>query len=164
MKTSEELSTMSIQEVAQAIEAHHAEANVYYEALGSKIAKKTEGALNLGDEKLDVAEYWLKIAKEYRGDLPMNFDLNGFEEAVLGFKFMVDYASKNGKLTVKLKTARETASKDCRFFSAQVRKRVQELSKNPVYALILEKEPNKRQAKEKAKDAAETPTATPATN
>ncbi len=162
--TSEVLVTMSIQEVAQAIEAHHQESNLLYEALGSKIAKKTDGALNLGDEKLDVAEYWLKIAKEYRSDLPMNFDLNGFEEAVLGFKFMVDYAGKNGNLTVKLKTARETASKDCRFFSAQVRKRVQELSKNPIYALILEKEPNKRQAKEKAKDSAETPTATAAAN
>lgn len=164
MITSEVLANMSIQEIAQAIEAHHAEANVYYESLGSKITKKTEGSLNLGDEKLDVAEYWLKIAKEYRGDLPMNFDLNGFEEAVLGFKFMVDYASKNGNLTVKLKTARETASKDCRSFSAQVRKRIQELMKNPVYDLILEKEPNKRQVKEKAKDSTETPTATPATN
>ena len=149
----EVLETMSIKEVSEAIEVHHQEANLLYEALGNKITKKTQGLGNLGDNRVDVAEYWLKIAKEYRNDLPMNFDISGFEEAVLGFKFMVDYASKNGNLTVKLKTARENASKDCLAFSAQVRKRIKELDSNPIYALILQKEPNQRQAKETAKPA-----------
>ena len=158
MISAEVLVTMNMQEIAAAIEAHHAEANPLYEALGNKITRKTDGLVNLGDAKVDVAEYWLKIAKDYRNDLPMNFDVVGFEEAVLGFKFMVDYANNNGNLTVKLKAARETASRDCRAFSAQVRKRVQELSKNPVYALILDREPNQRQSKETAKLTTATPT------
>ncbi len=151
MITVEDLATMSIKEIAEAIDAHHEEANPLYEALGNKITKKTEGLGNLGDNRVDVAEYWLKIAKAYRSDLPMNFDISGFEEAVLGFKFMVDYASKNGNLTVKLKTARENASKDCLAFSAHVRKRIKELESNPIYALVLQKEPNQRQVKETAK-------------
>lgn len=156
MITSEVLSNMSIQEIAQAIEAHHQESNLLYEALGGKIIRKTEGDGFLGDEKFATAEYWLKIAKEHRKILAMDFNLVGFEEAVIGFEFMVDYAKSNGSLTVYLKTARDKASKDCAFFCSVVRKRVKELEKDPIYALVLSNEPNPRKVTEKSTDKAAT--------
>ena len=57
------INQQGIKEVSEAIEVHHQEANLLYEALGNKITKKTQGLGNLGDNRVDVAEYWLKIAK-----------------------------------------------------------------------------------------------------
>lgn len=144
MISAEALAAMSIQEVAQAIEDQHKETTLLYEALGAKSKKRTFGEKPMGDDKATNAEYWLKIAKEQRKSLAMDFDMESFEESVIIFKCMTDLISSNGSLSVKLKVARENASKDCFYFSSIVRKMVQDKGKDPVFALILEKEPNPR--------------------
>lgn len=154
MKTSEELLSMSIQDVAQAIEDHNKDTDILYESMASKITKKTNGVMTMNDDKVNVVEYWLKVARTQRKILSMDFDLAGFEEAYIGFKFMVDLVTDNGSLTAKLKTARDIASSDCFFFCSIVRKTVKAKEKEPVFALIVEKEPSPRQSKKK--------TATPA--
>lgn len=150
MKTSEELTTMSIQEMAQAIDEHNKDTDILYEFMATKITKKTNGVMTMNDDKVNVAEYWLKVARAQRKILSMDFDLAGFEEAYIGFKFMVDLVTENGSLTAKLKTARDMASSDCFYFCSIVRKAVKTKEKEPVYALILEKEPSPRQSKKKA--------------
>jgi Mg-chelatase subunit ChlI len=144
MTSEEDLLKMSITEVAQAIVENNKETHAFYEALASKIRKRTNGERPMGDDKVPNAEYWLKIAKEQRKMLAMDFDLDGFEESVIGFKLMSELAASNGSISVKLKTARETTSKDCYFFCAVVRRAAQSKEKDPVFALILEKEPNPR--------------------
>lgn len=163
----EELEKLGLQEVAQTIDEHHKDEDTLYEILASKITKKTEGVMTMGDENVSVAVYWLKVAKAQRQNLAMNFDIAGFEDAVTGFKFMVDLVTENGTLSTKLKTARITASSDCFFFCSIVRKMVKTKQKDPIFALILEKEPNQRQVKKKeatpAADPSKAETATPTT-
>jgi hypothetical protein len=113
MLSNEDLLKMSIPETAQAIEEHHRETTALYESLASKIKKRTNGEKTMGDDKASTAEYWLKVAKEQRKILAMDFDLDGFEESVICFRFMTDLVTSNGNLSVKLKTACDTASKDC---------------------------------------------------
>lgn len=89
MISAEALAAMSIQEVAQAIEDQHKETTLLYEALGAKSKKRTFGEKPMGDDKVTNAEYWLKIAKEQRKSLAMDFDMESFEESVIIFKCMI---------------------------------------------------------------------------
>lgn len=146
MITSEELATMSIQEIAQAIAQHQKETTLLYDAMGNKNKKRTTGEKPMGDDKVANAEYWLRIANEQRRSLAMDFNMAGFEESVIIFKCMTDLVNANGSLSVKLKIARDDAAKDCFYFCSIVRKMVQDKSKDPVFALILDKEPNPRKA------------------
>ena len=146
MITSEVLATMSIQEIAQAIAEHQKETTLLYEAMGSKNKKRTNGEKPMGDDKVGNAEYWLRVAKEQRKSLAMDFNMEGFEESVIIFRCMTDLVNANGNLSVKLKIARDDAAKDCYSFCSIVRKMVQDKNKDPVFALILEKEPIPRKA------------------
>ena len=150
------MEALTFQDIVNAIGEKHLESNQLYEALGTKITRKTEGDGFLGDDRVDTAKYWLNVAKLHRRILSIDFNLAGFEEAYLGFKFMVDYTKTNGSLTVYLKAARDKASKDCAAFCAVVRKRVKELEKDPVFALVLANESSPR-AKAKPKEATTTP-------
>ncbi|MBL7814657.1 MAG: hypothetical protein JNL70_06595 [Saprospiraceae bacterium] len=149
MIENETLAAMSIQEISQAIEERHKEMGLFYESMASKITSKTTGVKPMSDDKVSQAEYWLKVAKDQRRILSMDFDLVSFEEAVTVFKLIVNWTTENGNLTVKLKTAREIAARDCFAFCSIVRRAVQEKKKEPVYALILEKEPSPRQPNSK---------------
>ena len=146
MFSTEALESMSIEEIAQAIAEHHKETTVLYEAMGAKNKKRTFGEKPMADDKVTNAVYWLKTAKEQRKSLAMDFDMVGFEESVIIFKCMTDLITANGSLSVKLKIARENAAKDCFYFCSIVRKMVKDKEKDPVFALILEKEPNPRKA------------------
>jgi hypothetical protein len=169
MLSIEELGKLSIQEVAQTIDEHHKEEDTLYEVLASKITKRTKGVMTLSDENVTVAEYWLKVAKAQRKILAMDFDLDGFGDACIGFKFMVAMATENGNLSAKLRVARDIASSDCFTFNSIVRQAIRARQDDPVFALILEKEPNQRQSKKKdattpAKDAPKSETTTPPTS
>jgi hypothetical protein len=160
--TIEVLETMSIPQIAQTIEDHNKETALLYEAMAAKNQKRTTGEKPMSDDKVSNAVYWLRIAKEQRKILAIEFDLPGFEESVIIFKCMTDLIEANGNLSVKLKIARENAAKDCLFFCSIVRKAIQEKAKDPVYTLILGKEPNPRKAptsngvQAKAKEETET--------
>ncbi len=144
--TSEVLETMSVQEIAQAIAEHQKETTLLYEAMGNRNKKRTSGEKPMGDDKVSNAVYWLRIAKEQRKSLAMDFDMEGFEESVTIFKCMTDLINANGSLSVKLKIARDNAAKDCYYYCSVVRKMVQDKGKDPVFSLILDKEPSPRKA------------------
>jgi hypothetical protein len=57
---------------------------------------------------------------------------------------MVDIDAENENSAVLLKTAHNNASKDCFWYISYIRRRVKELEQDPIFKLILQKEPNIR--------------------
>ena len=145
MISTKELASMSVPALAAAIETHHQEMALLYEAMAAKMSKQTVGEAFLSDEHINVAEYWLKIAKDYPKILSMDFDVNLYEERVVFFKSVVSVAAQNQNTTILLKAARDKASKDCFWNASYVRRRVKELAFNPIFKLILQKAPNPRE-------------------
>jgi hypothetical protein len=145
MISTKELASMSVQALATAIETHHHEMALLYQAMAAKMAKQTVGEAFLSDENIVVAEYWLKVAKEYPKILSGDFDVNCFEEKTIFFKSIVGITAQNEKTAVLLKSARDNASKDCSWHVSYVRRRVKELELNPIFKLILQKAPNPRE-------------------
>jgi hypothetical protein len=146
MLSTKDLAKMSVQDLAAAIETHHHEMALLYEAMSAKMSKQTIGEAFLSDEHLNIAEYWLKIAQDYPKILSVDFDVKRYEERVLFFKSLVNIAAQNQNTAVLLKAARDNASKDCFWNASYVRRRVKELEWNPIFKLILQKAPNPREA------------------
>ena len=150
MISTKELTSMSVPALAAAIETHHPEMALLYEAMSAKMSKQTVGEAFLSDEHINIAEYWLKVAQDYPKILSIDFEVNSYEERVIFFKSVVSVAAQNQNTAVLLKAARDNASKDCFWNASYVRRRVQELAFNPVFKLILQKAPNPREASIKA--------------
>jgi hypothetical protein len=145
MNLTKDWANRSVQDLAVAIETHHQEMYLLYQAMAAKMSKQTIGEAFLSDDNIVVAEYWLKVAKDYPKILSLDFDVNSFEERYLFFKNVVNIATQNENIAVLLKTARDNASKDCSWNVSYVRRRVKELELNPVFKLILQKAPNPRE-------------------
>jgi hypothetical protein len=150
MIATKDLASMSVQALATAIETHHNEMALLYQAMADKMAKQSVGEAFLSDDNIVVAEYWLKVAKDYPKILSVDFDVNSYEERVIFFKSVVNVAAQNQNTAVLLKTARDNASKDCFWNASYVRKRVKELEFNPLFKLILQKAPNPRESTPKS--------------
>lgn len=144
MISTENLAQMSIEELAKVIKIHHQEMALLYQAMARKMSKKTIGKAFLKDEKLILAEYWFEIAKEYPKILSVNFDINRFKEIIFFFKTMIEIDIQNENSIIFLKTAHNNASKDCFWYISYIRRRVKELQKDPIFKLILQKEPISR--------------------
>lgn len=142
MITTEAMDAMSIEELAKEIETHHAYGHTLYEAMAGKVVRiNTTGEGSMRDEALNVANYWFEEANNNKGILAANFDYKGYARALTSLTCIVGATSQDAKNTTLLKTARKDAAKDCATFSSAVRKRFKELEKDPVYKLILDKEP-----------------------
>jgi hypothetical protein len=142
MLTVEEMATMSIEELAKHIDAHHAQGSLLYTAMAGKVVRiNPTGDGSMRDEALNVATYWFGEANDNKGILPANFDYKGFGSALTSLTSIIGATSQDVKNTALLKTARNHAAKDCATFSSAVRKRFKELEKDPVYKLVLDKEP-----------------------
>jgi hypothetical protein len=150
MISPKELASMSVQALAIAIETHHHEMALLYQAMAAKMAKQTVGEAFLSDDNMVIAEYWLKVAKDYPKILSVDFDVNSYEERVIFFKSVVNVAAQNQNTAVLLKAARDNASKDCFWNASYVRRRVKELEFNPLFKLILQKAPNPRESAPKS--------------
>ena len=150
MISTKEWASMSVPALAAAIETHHPEMALLYEAMAAKMSKQTVGEAFLSDEHINVAEYWLKVAQDYPKILSVDFDVHRYEERVIFFKSVVSVAARNQHTAVLLKAARDNASKDCFWNASYVRRRVKELEFNPVFKLILQKAPNPREAAPKS--------------
>jgi hypothetical protein len=59
---------------------------------------------------------------------------------------MTQIIAQENNTSVILKKPRDNASQDCFWSISYVRRRVQELEENPVFKLILQKEPNPRES------------------
>lgn len=141
MLTVEEMAAMSIEELAQHIDAHHIQGSLLYTAMAGKIVRiNTSGDGSMRDEALNVATYWLEEAEKNKGILSANFDYKGYARALTSFSCIVSATSQDATNVTLLKTARNNAAKDCAAFSSIVRKRFKELEKDPVYKLVLDKE------------------------
>ena len=149
MITSEELSKMNLLEIAQAIELHHQETTLLYSAMAEKISKKTDGVKSMSDAKVAVAEYYFGVSKDHPEVLPANFDFKGFEDSAICFKVVVDAKSQGDDAKIILKSPRDISSQDSAAFVSQVRNRIKELSSDPIFKQILQKEPSPRQVKVK---------------
>jgi hypothetical protein len=145
MISSTEVANMSVEQLTRAIETHHQELFLLYQAMANKISKKTVGEKSLKDDNTVAAEYWLKVGKEHPEMLASDFNINHFEEALLSFKSVVDIKIQNENATVILKTPRNSVSTDCSWYISYIRRRVKELEYNPIFKLILQREPNARQ-------------------
>ncbi|MEY4935043.1 MAG: hypothetical protein RIS64_1402 [Bacteroidota bacterium] len=75
MISSKEMANMSIEQLAQAIETHHQELTLLYQAMANKISKETVGEKSLKDDNVFVAEYWLRVAKDHPEILSADFDI-----------------------------------------------------------------------------------------
>lgn len=149
MMSKEELAKMSIKELSTAIDAHHQETNALYTEMATRISKQTEGVHGMSDENVDKAVYWSKTAREHTEILPVNFNFDGFDDAAIFFETVVNIKSQREDIDIVLKNPRDIASRDCATFSSKVRKSVKEFENDPVFKLILQKEPNPRQFKPK---------------
>ena len=149
MVPNEALAKMSIQEIAQAIETHHQETTLLYEALAQKITKQTDGTKYMSDDRVDEVVYWYKVAVDHPEILASNFDSAIFNAVDVGFKTMVSVKNQEESTRVILKTPRDILSKDAAALCSMVRRRVKENESNPVFKLILQKEPRPRQSASK---------------
>jgi hypothetical protein len=147
MISSKEMAHMNVEQLAQAIETHHQELALLYQAMANKISKKTVGEKFLKDDDTASAEYWFKVGKDHPEILSADFKMNHFEESLLSFKTVVDIKVQNENGTVILKAPRDNSSTDCSWYISYIRRRVKELEYNPIFKLILQREPNPRQSK-----------------
>lgn len=144
MISTKDLANMSIENLTQAIETRHEELALLYQTLAAKSSKQTIGEAYLADDRVADAEYWFNVGKTHRNILAEDYNLNSFEESILFFKSAVTVTQKNSSNTMLLKTARDKASKDCAWHILHIRKRVKELKQDPIFKLILQREPNPR--------------------
>ena len=149
MISQEALEKMTLAEITAAIKVNHNDLALLNTEFAKRITKTTDGQSFLSDDKVESAEYYLQVAKDNRQVFPMDFSVEAFETAVVAFRSMVDTTSDNEDALIILKTPRNSASQDCNVFVATVRKRVRELISNPIFKLILEKEPYPRKSKSK---------------
>jgi hypothetical protein len=146
MISTKDLANMSVLDLAQMIETRRQETVLIYQAIAAKITKKSLGTAFLKANKLASAEYYLQVAKDHPEILAPTFDVNHFEEVILFFKTMQDTMLQDGNTAVILKAPRDSASQDCFWSVSYIRRRVQELQANPIFKLILQKEPNPRES------------------
>jgi hypothetical protein len=150
MISTKDLTNMSVQDLAKAIEAHRQEMVQLYQAMATKVTKQSSGTAFLKDNNLVTAEYYLKVAKDHPEILSATFDVNHFEAVILFFKTASDMKIQEDNMAVLLKTPRNSASQDCFWSISYVRRRVKELNDDPIFKLILQKEPNPRETPTKS--------------
>ena len=150
MISQEALEKMTLAEITAAIKVNHDELALLNTEFAKRVTNTTDGQSFLGDDKVESAEYYLQVVKDNRQVFPMDFSVEAFETAVIAFRLMVDTTSDNEDASIILKTPRNNASQDCNAFVVAVRRRVKELNANPIFKLILDKEPHPRKFKPKS--------------
>jgi hypothetical protein len=165
MLTEAEVLNLSNEALAQEIEAHQNRTEFLFTVMASRLTSGTKGLKNLGNDSVEIAEYWLKIALKYPKIIAEICNTTDFGIKAIFFRVLVSVADKDGTIANILKTPRNIASKDCYWYVSYIRKRVQELESDPIYKMILDKEPSPRvsisdtsqaqKAAEKAHKAAE---------
>ena len=147
---------MTLAEITATIKVNHNELALLNTEFAKRVTKTTDGQSFLSDDKVESAEYYLQVVRDNRQVFPMDFSVEAFETAVIAFRLMVDTTSDNEDACIILKTPRNSASQDCNVFVVTVRKRIRELISNPIFKLILEKEPHPRKPRPKSSPPAST--------
>jgi hypothetical protein len=146
MVSQEALLNMSNEELAKEIEAHQQRTALLFQTMANRISKKTEGEGFMKDENVNVAEYWLNVGLNNPKIIAEDVDMTDFANKTIFFNAIVAVSTQDVQISAALKTPRDIASKDCAAYSSYVRKQVQDRQSNPVFKLIMQKEPNPRKS------------------
>jgi hypothetical protein len=158
MVTKEELLKMSNDELAARIAVQQQETTLMFQVMASRMTSKTKGGRFLSNDSVDIATYWLKVGIEHPEIIAAICDVNDFGTKALFFSALVGVTDRDETISNILKTPRDIASKDCYWYVSYIKKRVQELETDPIFKMILQKEPSVRTSPsvlDKANKAAE---------
>jgi hypothetical protein len=144
MLTEAEVLNLSNEALAQEIEAHQNRTEFLFNVMANRMTSGTKGLRNLGNDSVEIAEYWLKVALKYPKIIAEICNTADFGIKAIFFRVLVSVADKDGTIANILKTPRDVASKDCYWYVSYVRKRVQELESDPIFKMLLDKEPSPR--------------------
>ena len=119
--------------------------------LARRVEKKTSGEGFLSDENAHVAEYWLQVGIDHPNLIAVVCDIADFKLKIPYFKTLITIAMQDNHGKVILKEPRDITANDLSWYISYIRKAVQSQKNNPIYKLILQKEPNPRQSNPKSK-------------
>ena len=161
MASNEDLLNMSIEDLAKEIAEHQKRTTLLFQIMGNLISKKPEGEGFMKDENVNVAEYWLDVARNYPKIIAADQDMDDFANKIAFFNAIVGLKTQEEQIAEMLKSPRNIASKDCAAYVSYIRSQVQDRKSNPVFKLILDKEPSPRKPYTKKSSETTTPTTTP---
>ncbi len=160
MVSNEDLLNLSNEDLAKEIAEQQKRLGLLFQIMGSRILKKTNGEGFMKDENVNVAEYWLDVALNHPDIIAADKNMIDFANKVIFFNTLVSVATQDAQIGVLLKTPRDVVSKDCAAYVSYIRSQVQDRKLNPVFKLILDKEPSPRKTFTRNSTTATTATTT----
>ena len=161
MVSNDDLLNMSNEDLAKEIAEHQKRTALLFQTMANRISKKTEGEGFMKDENVNVAEYWLDVAQNHPKIIASDQDMVDFASKVIFFNTIVSVTTQDVQIGVTLKTPHDIASKDCAAYTSYIRNQVQDRKSNPVFKLILDKEPSPRKTFTRKKSETTATTTTP---
>jgi hypothetical protein len=158
MVSNDDLLNLSNEDLAKEIAEHQKRLGLLFQIMGSRILKKTEGEGFMKDENINVAEYWLDVALNHPDIIAADKSMVDFAAKVIFFNTIVSVATQDAQIGILLKTPRDVVSKDCAAYVSYIRSQVQDRKSNPVFKLILDKEPSPRKSPTKKSPPTDPPT------
>ena len=146
MSVNKEIVDMTDEQIISEIDVCNTRTIALYRILASRITKKTSGKGSLSSENANVAEYWLQVAKDHPHLIAAVCDVDDFAMKIPFFKSVNLVASQDEQSAKILQSPRNTLSWDLTWYISYVRKQVIVQQDDPVYKLIMQKEPNARQS------------------
>ena len=139
------VTNMSDQDIITEIDVQQKRIIALFTEVANRVQKKTNGGSFMSNDNANVAEYWLNVGKSHPELIAQICDLSDFSVKIAYFKSLISVGTQDEQIGAILKAPRDAASKDCNWYVSYIRKQVVAQQSNPVYKLILQKEPNPRQ-------------------
>ena len=146
MEILKDVTALSDAELIAEINVSQKRTGTLFVEMASRISKKTEGESFVKDENLNVAEYWLKVGLDHPSLIAPICDMDYFAQIVPYFKTLVEISTQDAQMAPILKKPHDAISKDCGWFISYIRTQVMRQQSNPIYKLIIQKEPNQRKS------------------
>ena len=146
MEVLKDVTALSDAELIAEINVSQKRTGTLFVEMASRISKKTEGESFVKDENLNVAEYWLKVGLDHPSLIAPICDMDYFAQIVPYFKTLVEISTQDAQMAPILKKPHDAVSKDCSWFISYIRTQVMRQQSNPIYKLIMQKEPNQRKS------------------
>ncbi len=143
------VTSMSDQDIINEIDVTQKRIIVLFKEVASRVTKETSGAGFMSNENANVADYWLQVGLDHPELIAKICDLDDFTVKIAYFKSLIAVATQDEQIGAILKAPRDAASKDCSWYTSYIRNQVMSQKSNPVYKLILQREPNPRQSSAK---------------
>jgi hypothetical protein len=163
MVSNDDLLNLSNEDLAKEIAEHQKRTALLFEIVTGRISKKTDGEGFIKDENVNVAVYWLDVARDYPKIIAPDKDMADFASKTIFFSTLVSLAKQDAQIGEMLKKPRDIVSKDCAAYVSYIRKQVLDRKSDPVFKLILDEEPSPRKSPTKKSPPTDPPTDPPTT-